>query len=530
MRLLDLLAIQVLPWALALALAACDAPAADADPASPDAPAGDLPADVVDDEVREVVDASDAIEETEATETADVASEPLAACAPALAWFSEETGPDFVYGSPALTVSPGGRLLARRDPLGDLYVRMRDGARLGHDVREASGPLDAAWERRLVAVDGGRVELRDVASDQVLHTFDELEGAGWSLEGRSGSPGLALLEGEGLAVARSCWYVATGDERVTVTAWRLDDGSQAWQVTRPGSCSLFSWIESPWVLSAGPGRLLTADAASSTLWVLSTADGATLAEAAVTTPGGEPPPRGSWMGEALLAVAVRPDGAEVAVTTPDGWLVRRALPQLTAIGEPRAVAVAPVNLQSYGPSVESPLAWSPAGNLLAHVGTDGQVALLDLDSGEDGPALPSPLPTEDGPLFPPGTPNSPAALAFLPEGGGLLVAHERGVALWTCPGHATVVGEPEPVAVTLTLPATTVPAGALEARVSVSGGRRPRVVTLLVGDAPADFAATLGDTIATWVEAGSPSLAARVDDGLSSATSPAVALTVSAPR
>jgi hypothetical protein len=457
--------------------------------------------------------------------------DPIARCAPRLAWWTANPGPDFLYGSPDVQVAPGERLLTRRDPMGDAYFRVRDGASLGHDTRADTGPLDGAWSRRLGAGADSVVTVREVASDQALLLLDELEGQPFEATGRVGSPGLAWLEDDGLAVVRSCWLTKAGDERVTVTAWHLTDGARAWQSALAGGCDTYSWLEAPFVVPAGPGRLLTAAPSSASLVLLRTSDGAAIAETPLPSPAADAAiPTGSWPGEALLALAVRPDGTEVAFTTLDGHLHRRTLPDLAAIGEPLPVGVVSINLMSYGPSVESPVAWSPDGTTLAHLAPNGDAAMTDVATHSEIARWSPPVAEPDPTLYPEGTPNPVTAFRFLPAGDGLLTAHERGVALWTCTGDAPSAGDPSPLAVTLSVPLPQPVATPFSAEVAVTGADAPVVVQLWLGDEPLDFASTLGGHLELWLAEGAHLLVAKADDGLSSATSEPVSIDVTPTR
>ncbi len=85
---------------------------------------------------------------------------------------------------------------------------------------------------------------------------------------------------------------------------------------------------------------------------------------------------------------------------------------------------------SYGPSIVSPLAWSPDGELPAHLAPDGRLAVTRVSTGERILTLDSPDAESAGAA--PDFLNPATALAFAPDGRGLLAVHEAGTVLWGC--------------------------------------------------------------------------------------------------
>jgi len=134
------------------------------------------------------------------------------------------------------------------------------------------------------------------------------------------------------------------------------------------------------------------------------------------------------------AVSVRPGDTEIAVAGFDARVRRLSLPNLELVGPPIQSALVSINQYSYGPTVESPVAWSPDGLLLAMLDPDGEAIVMDPATGEVAAFLPRPdveaWPDWMGPdLF-----NPAVAFKFLPDQSGLLVSHEAGLTLWRCHG------------------------------------------------------------------------------------------------
>jgi hypothetical protein len=112
------------------------------------------------------------------------------------------------------------------------------------------------------------------------------------------------------------------------------------------------------------------------------------------------------------------------------------LEDLAAEGEPYQAGLVGINQMSYGPSLESPVAFSNDGSLIAHLDPAGEAVVRRISDGQVLLDIPRP-PVETErlglELF-----NSATAFRFTPNDTGLLVAFEAGMELWQCPDLAPV--------------------------------------------------------------------------------------------
>jgi hypothetical protein len=137
--------------------------------------------------------------------------------------------------------------------------------------------------------------------------------------------------------------------------------------------------------------------------------------------------------------AVRPQGDRIALLAPDGQIHQWSLPDLAPVGNPIPSTVNPINANSYMPGVASPLAWSPDGQVLAHLDPGGEVVLRRLDAVEPFATLVTPVLDEDAGWWDPM--NAAIQVVFSRDGGAVAVSHQGGMALWGVPDWA-----PEPPA------------------------------------------------------------------------------------
>jgi hypothetical protein len=429
------------------------------------------------------------------------------------------------YGSPRLQVSPDGALIVRQDLYGQGWFRARDGAWLGAERDLQALSMDAPWTRQVVPGVDDRLVLEALPGRAEIMVLDPTGGlpGDWS---PAHTPTLAWSSDGQQLVALSCWYVDGGERVTTLTSWDLANGAQVLQVEIDADCRSWSWIDTqPLILSPDGARALFTFEQDPRLHEVSLTTGEHRAHDVLEAPpvadeetlyGGTP---------VFLDLAIRPDGQELAATLRDGSLRRWRLSDLSPVGEPIPAAVVAINEYTYGPSVESPLAWSPDGAFLVHLDATGEAVLTDASSGE--PRVVFSRPELERPEHVPEDSFNPAtAFHFFDGGRGLLIQHELGLSLWR-QDSPSVTPESAPLAVTASADAASAtPGQTVTVALQVSPAERLSVRRLLIDGQPTG-AATLGDhlSLESW-EPGPVFLRVLADDGHQEASSAPVVLVV----
>ena len=438
----------------------------------------------------------------------------------------EPSGP--LYGSVQMRVSNNGGLVFSSGEFGGVLHRTADGQLLGSVHQVSAGAMDAAWTLTAQADQPHeQVLVREVDSGITVATLSvpptPNPESDWLRDLQT-----TLTPDGATAVAIMCWdQPGEGPEYTVVGAWDVATGELTVNEILSAACGQSYWASRPPLLTTadGSGALLPFPGAPVLAWVdLQTGESTLLdldAEAAdiinaPSAPFGLSP---------VLSVVMSPSGHEVAVVDQSSVLRRFRLPTLEPVGTPVAAGLALVNQHTYVPSVESPLAWSPSGELLAFVGPDGEPTLLDAATGEIVTTLERPTLDEQTPWSGP-TEGYLLGLAFGADGLTVLANGEAGAAAWRCV-DAAVPALDGGATVTIEVPATLTLGEPVTIGVQAEGVDETAVFTLVFDDEPLPSLASLGAAIelTTWQE-GTHTLAVIVDDGLTSAISEPVTVTI----
>ena len=432
----------------------------------------------------------------------------LETCAPALAWWREV--PAWQMSANLLDVSPNGGLLLRSntwDHGASQFHRLATGEPLVEAPTIAPGGMDAGWNVRAELASENTVNLITVVTQAVLRSFTvPLQKDTWGQHQPVLSP-----DAQRLAVASCVWGKdgqGASKYALSVAAWSTDDGQLLSNGTI-GECDLY-----PRGLVALPtpdGKALVVTDQGPTVHVVELDSGIVhTTKLAVLEPTEPPFP----MFEPVVAGAVRPDGSEVALVDGTGLVHFLAIPGLTEVRPAITASVVGINLNTYMPGVTSPIAWSADGKLLALVDPNGQVTMRHLD--QEAPVLTFEAPKLAKPE-PEWTHNMPVGVTFLPDGTGLAISYEQGLALWRCP-TAPWPETGAPLELLISGP-TTAQAGEPALFIATHLGNADVHSHRLYVDGQPVSAASL-DRKASWtpVAAGTYSVSFVIDDGIAQGT------------
>jgi hypothetical protein len=437
-------------------------------------------------------------------------SRPVAECTPALAWATPGEG--LSYGGQFFDATPDGELVVRASLFAGDAFRASDGALVGAPLDARLAAADAGWRVVAERAEDG-VVVRDPVTWAPLFTArppaPSADGK-WLPETVTG----IAPRGDALVTA-TCWS-RLGREQpavLTLSTFSLPDGEPGMTVVVDAPCGP-SYAQPGMLLRLTPQgavvaglpegalafvRLPSGDARTARL-----ALGESLTDAgrvATGVPGG------------VLAAAVSPDGTRLAVTASDGTLRQIALPDLVELDAPRPVGLVGANQHTYLPSVESPVAFSPDGRVLAHLDAGGDIVLRRLADDAvlhvlEAPWRDAEVDDSDWRTLYGAHPGAVMALRFV--GDGLAASLEGGVAMWRCRAPAETVADE--LAVALDGPEVVNLAEAATFSARIEGAGAPAVRQLLLDGTP--VAASLGDTLAFFpYEAGRHVLDLVVEDG-----------------
>ncbi len=450
----------------------------------------------------------------------------LASCDAAPIWTTATDTYEIIYGSPQLTIAPGGALAARAGGGPLAFYRMTDGAALG--TAWGGGwdeHLDAGWARRMVVVQQGDeaawVEIQDARTGELLHVEDALPSPDPDLHWLRLMRGFLTPDGTHMATL-TCWSMIPSDVSVArIQVHDLETGEPGPVIDLDVDCGDNLWPRAaPAVMSDDGRRLILTFIAHPEVYVVDLDAGTSTAFDPVEALPDATPVNENWGygNTAILAIALHPDGDAMALSDRAGRVTRWSLPGLESLGAPWDAGLVGINQFTYGPSMESPVNWSSDGALLAHLDAAGEAVIRRADDGEvlltlQRPDLVPPDWTSDE-IFNPAT-----AFQFSEDGAGVLVSFEMGLALWRCPDSSP---GPKPA---LLGPVTIDGPSSVESNenqtwtASAVTDGQPVVFRLLVDGEP--FGAGLrGLLTASLYEPGVHTIQVIADDGVTQETSP----------
>lgn len=279
-----------------------------------------------------------------------------------------------------------------------------------HDLAGATEVLEIGRAAPLASVPW-LVAPSDHGYSQVVAHVSQATGPTYLLEHAT------LFGGDEVGLWLRAFEPATGETRVDLTSVVPDGGAYTLVVDEPRDVVFVLTGEQS---DAAPSitRVRLADGSTTTVALELGAPAPALGHAHVE-PAAE-----------ILDAAVSHDGATLLVTGRDGLLRVLDAATLEATGETVPVVVQAANGDTYLPSLRSPIAFSSDDALVAVVGRDGVVGILDRATWAPIATLESRAPvlagTPDGDVMP-----SEMALRFLAD--GLVVISDAGVERFACP-------------------------------------------------------------------------------------------------
>lgn len=346
-------------------------------------------------------------------------SSPIARCQEAPS-FWQPMPAGGVVGAPTLSLSPdqGAVALIGR---WSAAVASFDGAQPAMLATEA---LDRTWTRGVRHHDS-MAELTDLASGEALALLDLSPAS-------SATEWLDLVasrfDAAGNVLTLSCHGGPDGAVELAITRWGTAvHGSE--RVALDGVSCWNNWADDVLLAPAANGGVVTVEPGGARLHHANPSTG--VATSVDALEGGPSKPSGvspySWP---ILALDVDAPGLRAAVTSTDGKLRIWKLPSLELERTLDAGFVG-VNEMTYMPTTESPVAWSPDGELIAYMRPGNMLVIFDLVQNEIVHTVVPPAVGSDQTEW---LGTSPMAVKFLAGGDGFVVAFEHGVGLWKCGG------------------------------------------------------------------------------------------------
>lgn len=401
---------------------------------------------------------------------------PFAECQWSRQWSSVDTAGQ--VAPRVLSSGPNAALVYSGDAFGGRFLRGSDGQAIGGDRSAVPSQLDGRWTRVLEESQrGGSLLLRAVPTGEVLLEL---------------GPPVAEPEWR---TSRSAQLSASGAVVVTVDCEDRHDGAQARTVVgrrEVGGAHAELITERGCARAGLAAPRIVADLDASLVFVVGL-DGGAIARADFSS--GEIDVRAGVIGEEhhhiggrdreyyggiAVGAALSADADGLAFAGWDGWL-RLFDSSLSSTAPPIAVATLISQDDTFLPSVESPVALSPDGSVIAHLDEDGLLGLYDRTGTRLIAQLAQPFAARDDGFAAAATPSAPVALAF--DQYGLLVAYEDGIARFSCDGGAASAGPgPAPLEITLgDVPQRVRRGQAAHVQVEIVGAAGP-VVLELVGE------------------------------------------------
>ncbi len=355
-------------------------------------------------------------------------------CTGVAQWSVEGEEYDAHYGESRLGMSPDGALVALQSSMSRTLFSAATGATVeqSHDARpsgtEGAWTLDASIEEENVVLwrraDGERVGTMPMpaATNEALVWLS--------------NAAVAQSKDSTMVAAVGCWRVP-GEEVQELVAgvWRTGDLELVRSFDLGGTCGEWQFTDMAHVEFAG-SLVLVRVAGTGLVHVLDMAQGhhyqSDLGDGwqAIDAVGDEVVGYVPLLSP-VVRIATSPDASTLAAVLHDGRLRFYKLPDLEPTGPTIQAGFAGTNMASYGPSMASPIAWSPDGQLVAHMDPHGQASVSSAITGEALASFPNPpsvlaLAGQE-PL------NPPTAMLFPDGDQRLVVAYESGRVLWSCP-------------------------------------------------------------------------------------------------
>lgn len=392
-------------------------------------------------------------------------------------WSTEFGTFGFVYGSPPMSLSPGGGLLLRGGG-GDSFFRMSDGRYLGADIWRDGSVMDPDWRRR-VEVIYSEVEpsigVVSTVTDQLLNTI-AIPPAPDGAQSYAVSTRVVSSRDATSFASVTCWASSGESEAVLrIRGFDPDSGELGPVVDIPARCSFPQFPAGDIAVMAPNGRwLVVAPDPTALLCRVDLLSGDFVCTDALDGRDPQPTVNGFDLGNRrlILAASIAPDSSVVAVSQAANQIRFFRLPGLEPLEDTLDTARAGINEFTYGPSEESPLAYDPSGDFLGHLDGQGEAVLTDLRCGRAVAHFPRPPLPEDS-YFGEHTVNPATAMIFSPDGRGLVVSFERGMEYWRCAGTEPEVPAYSLDSLTVEGPVVAALHEALQWKVSAQGQGQP---------------------------------------------------------
>jgi len=346
---------------------------------------------------------------------------PLVTCDATPLWRSEEAGFWFDRAAFGFTPNEGLLVLSHHDGMSGGVWRTTDGERVGSTGSRIYDAIDARWHRSVATRHSSTFAVETVVTGDVLFEIQSTPEQPMNWLGSTIS-----ADGQ-TAAALHCADDPNG-ARVTLTVVDVDRRA-ATDHTIPVGGEMYCWSygDRP-QLAFDPDAtaLVFTLPGTATLYRLDVDSGDV--QSVVAHP--DIIDGGAWSpGPDLLDLALSPDGATVATSGADGRVRLWAIADLAPIGDGFDAGWQILNEMTYAaPHAASPLAWTPQGDLLAHIDPDGNVAVRAVADGRLLHVFEMPTgPGEDFGISP-----GVGALSFTPDGAALAAADMHGASMWGC--------------------------------------------------------------------------------------------------